>query len=288
MRARSAPRLSPSGLRGPGWDPRLARRAAAGPRRHLRPLAGRSSSRTSSTPRVPRPGKWGYELGYIRNNEKRYYTSRVENVRAEGGNLVIEGRKEVFQGFGYTSASINTRGRFEFLYGRVEVRAKLPAGAGAWPAVWMLGTSIAQVGWPTCGEIDIMENVGFDPLRIHGSIHTAAYNHTIGTQKTGSVTLANPADDFHLYSMEWFADHIDMFVDGQKYFSFRNEGTGARVAIRQAAIPAHQSRDRRILGWPERNRRLAPSIPLRRRLREDLSAEVTWLAAARRGCGRSR
>ena len=178
---------------------------------------------------APDPAKWGYELGYIRNNEKQYYTSRAENVRAEGGNLLIEGRKEAYQGFGYTSASINTRGRFEFLYGRVEVRAKLPAGVGTWPAVWMLGTNIAQVGWPTCGEIDILENVGFDPLRIHGSVHTAAYNHTIGTQKTASVTIANPADDFHVYAMEWFADHIDVFVDGQKYFTFRNEGTGARA-----------------------------------------------------------
>jgi beta-glucanase (GH16 family) len=175
------------------------------------------------------PTKWGYEIGYIRNDEKQYYTSRSENVRAEGGNLVIEGRKETYQGFGYTSASINTLGRFEFLYGRVEIRAKLATGNGTWPAIWMLGTNRSQVGWPTCGEIDIMENVGFDPLRIHGSIHTAAYNHTIGTQKTASVTIANPWDDFHVYAMEWYADHIDVFVDGQKYFTFRNEGTGSRA-----------------------------------------------------------
>jgi beta-glucanase (GH16 family) len=175
------------------------------------------------------PVKWGYETGYIRNGEKQYYTSRPENVRAEGGHLVIEGRKERYQGFDYTSASINTLARFEFTYGRVEVRAKLPAGTGAWPAIWMMGTNRAQVGWPTCGEIDIMENVGFDPLRIHGSVHTAAYNHTIGTQRTASVTIANPWEDFHLYAMEWYADHIDVFVDGQKYFTFRNEGAGARV-----------------------------------------------------------
>jgi beta-glucanase (GH16 family) len=181
------------------------------------------------TPGAPDPAKWGYELGYIRNNEKQYYTSRSENVRAEGGNLVIEGRREAHQGFGYTSASINTRGRFELLYGRVEVRAKLPSGTGTWPAIWMLGTNIAQVGWPTCGEIDIMENVGFDPLRIVGSVHTAAYNHTIGTQKSSSLTIANPADDFHVYAMEWYPDRIDVFVDGQKYFTFRNEGTGSRT-----------------------------------------------------------
>jgi beta-glucanase (GH16 family) len=175
------------------------------------------------------PAKWGYEVGYIRNDEKQYYTSRSENVRAEGGNLVIEARKEAYQGYGYTSASVNTRHRFEFQYGRVEVRAKLPTGNGTWPAIWMLGTSIDQAGWPACGEIDVMENVGFDPSLVHGSVHTAAYNHTIGTQKTASVAVASPWEDFHVYSMEWYADHVDLFVDGQKYFTFRNEGTGSRA-----------------------------------------------------------
>jgi beta-glucanase (GH16 family) len=181
------------------------------------------------TPGALDASKWGYEIGYIRNSEAQYYSSRPENVRAEGGNLVIEARKEAYQGYGFTSASINTLGRFEFLYGRVEVRAKLPTGNGTWPAVWMLGTNRTQVGWPTCGEIDIMENVGFDPLRIVGSIHTAAYNHTIGTQKTANVTVANPSADFHVYAMEWYADRIDISVDGQKYFTFRNEGTGSRT-----------------------------------------------------------
>lgn len=181
------------------------------------------------TPGPLDPSKWGYELGYIRNNEAQYYTSRLENVRAEGGNLVIEARKEAYQGFGYTSASVNTLGRFEFQYGRVEVRAKLPVGNGTWPAIWTLGTNRSQVGWPACGEIDVMENVGYDPLRIHGSIHTSAYNHTIGTQKTANVTIANPSEDFHVYAMEWYADRIDIFADGQKYFTFANEGTGQRA-----------------------------------------------------------
>ena len=181
------------------------------------------------TPGALDPAKWGYEIGYIRNDEKQTYTSRSENVRAEGGHLVIEARKEAYQGYGYTSASINTLGRLELLYGRVEVRAKLPTGNGSWPAIWMLGTNHVQAGWPACGEIDIMENVGFDPLLIHGSVHTAAYNHTIGTQKTASVAVAKPWEDFHVYAMEWFADHIDVFVDGQAYFTFRNEGTGARA-----------------------------------------------------------
>jgi beta-glucanase (GH16 family) len=181
------------------------------------------------TPGALDPAKWGYEIGYVRNSEKQYYTSRSENVRAEGGNLVIEARKEPYAGFDYTSASVNTRRRFEFLYGKVEVRAKLPTGFGTWPAIWMLGTNIDQVGWPTCGEIDIMENVGFEPTRIYGTVHTAAYNHAQGTAKGANVAVADPWAEFHVYAMEWYADRVDVFVDGQKYFTFRNEGTGSRA-----------------------------------------------------------
>ena len=180
------------------------------------------------TPGSLDPTKWGYEVGYIRNDEKQYYTSRLENVRVEGGMLVIEGRKESYQGYGYTSASVNTLGRFALRYGRLEVRAKLPGGRGSWPAIWMLGTNISSAGWPACGEIDVMENVGFDPLRVHASVHTAAYNHTIGTQKTASTLVSDPAADFHVYAMEWYPDRIETFVDGARYFSFRNEGTGSR------------------------------------------------------------
>ncbi len=150
-------------------------------------------------------------------------------MRAEGGHLVIEARKEAYQGYAYTSARVVTRGRFEFLHGRVEVRAKLPTGLGTWPAIWTLGANIAQAGWPDCGEIDIMENVGFDPRLVHASVHTAAYNHVLGTQKTASVTVANPWEDFHVYAMEWHADRIEVFVDGKSTFSFRNEGTGSRT-----------------------------------------------------------
>jgi beta-glucanase (GH16 family) len=173
--------------------------------------------------------KWGYEIGYVRNDEKQYYTSRSENVRAEDGALVIEARREPYQGYAYTSASVNTRRRFEFQYGRVEVRAKLPTGRGTWPAIWMLGTNIDQAGWPACGEIDVMENVGFEPTRIYGTVHTAAYNHVSGTAKGASVAVANPWEAFHVYAMEWYPDRIDVFVDGAKYFTFRNEGTGARA-----------------------------------------------------------
>lgn len=177
-------------------------------------------------PGAPDPAKWDYERGYIRNKEAQFYTSRPENVRVEDGHLVIEGRQEPYEGYQYTSASINTRGRFEFLYGRVEVRAKLPAGRGAWPAIWTLGTNRGEVRWPACGEIDIMENVGFDPLRIHASVHTAAYNHVAGTQKTAIVEVDDPSKDFHVYAMEWRPERIDVFMDGKKYFTFANEGTG--------------------------------------------------------------
>jgi beta-glucanase (GH16 family) len=181
------------------------------------------------TPGALDPAKWGYEIGYIRNRELQYYTSRSENARAEAGALVIEARREPYQGYGYTSASINTRRRFEFLYGRVEVRAKLPTGNGTWPAIWMLGVDIDRVGWPACGEIDIMENVGFEPNRIYGTIHTADYNHVAGTSKGASLDVSAPWQEFHVYAIEWYTDRVEFFIDGQRYFTFRNEGTGSRT-----------------------------------------------------------
>lgn len=181
------------------------------------------------TPGAPDPAKWGYDIGYIANDEKQYYTSRSENVRVEDGTLVIEARREPWAGYAYTSARLNTRGRFELLHGKVEVRAKLPTGRGTWPAIWMLGANIGEVGWPACGEIDVMENVGFDPRTIVASVHTTAYNHMQGTQRNATTTLEAPWADFHVYAAEWYPDRIDAFVDGRKYFTFRNEGTGTRT-----------------------------------------------------------
>jgi len=179
---------------------------------------------------LPDSTKWGYDVGYIANNELQYYReSRLENSRVEDGNLIIEARKESYEGYDYTSARLVTRGKETWQYGRVEVRAKLPTGTGMWPAIWMLGENIREVGWPECGELDIMENVGFDADVIHANIHTEAYNHTIGTNKGDTLIVSAPYEDYYVYAMEWTPDQIDFFVDDEQYFSFANEGTGDDV-----------------------------------------------------------
>ena len=195
---------------------------------------------------LPDPSKWVHEEGFIRNHELQYYTKgRSENARVADGMLLLEARKERFKNPAYdpgvaggdnwkrareqaeyTSASITTRGKAAWTCGKIEVRAKLPTGKGMWPAIWMLGLDRSQ-GWPACGEIDIMENVGFDPDVIHANIHTKKYNHVMGTNKGSRITIPKPYEDFHNYSIEWYPDRIDFFVDGQKYFTYGNEGTGA-------------------------------------------------------------
>jgi beta-glucanase (GH16 family) len=176
---------------------------------------------------LPDSSKWGYEQGMIRNNEAQYYTKkRLKNARVEDGHLIIEARKENYKGAEYTSASINTLNKKHFQYGRIEARAKVPVGKGTWPAIWMLGTNISEVGWPDCGEIDILENVGYDPDEVHANIHTAAYNHVDGTNKGNSIKLDKPWENFHTYAVEWRKDRIDFFVDTTKYFTFRNDGKG--------------------------------------------------------------
>jgi beta-glucanase (GH16 family) len=177
---------------------------------------------------LPDSTKWTYEEGYIRNRELQYYTAnRLENARVEDGMLIIETRKDDFEGHPITSASITTRGKASWNRGRIEVRAKLPSCLGTWPAIWMLGDSFGQVRWPDCGEIDIMENVGFEPNVIHANVHTKSYNHAIGTNKGDKITVTPPNDNFHIYAIEWFDDRIDFFVDDSLYFTFANEGTGA-------------------------------------------------------------
>jgi beta-glucanase (GH16 family) len=173
----------------------------------------------------PAAESWGYETGYERNNELQYYTSDLKNVRVEEGLCLINALLEDGED-SITSASINTLGKQEFLYGRIEVRARIPSALGTWPAIWMLGTNRSELGWPACGEIDIMEHVGYDPDRIHANIHTMAYNHSIGTNKGNQIDVKDPWADFHIYAVEWFEDHMDFFMDDSLYFSFENDGTG--------------------------------------------------------------
>lgn len=182
-------------------------------------------------PGLPDGQIWDYEEGFVRNREAQYYTrKRPENARVEAGYLVIEARNDNWEGKEITSASLHTYGKKSFLYGRVEVKAKLPTGTGTWPAIWMLGNSIREgTRWPACGEIDIMENVGFDPDVVHANVHTKAYNHVMGTQKGNRITLDKPYDKFYVYAMEWFEDRIDFYVDDQLYFSFNNENTGSET-----------------------------------------------------------
>ena len=174
---------------------------------------------------LPDPAIWSYEVGKIRNNETQYYTEgRPENARVEDGMLIIEARKDNYKGNEVTSASIHTSGKKSILYQKVEVRAKVPEGRGSWPAIWMLGENINKgTNWPLCGEIDIMENVGFDPDKVHFNVHTKAYNHVMKTNKGQIVPNVNPSMDFHVYAIEWHENRIDFFLDGTKHFTFEKE-----------------------------------------------------------------
>jgi beta-glucanase (GH16 family) len=164
---------------------------------------------------------WKFDEGYIANQEVQIYTT--SNARRENGILVIEARKSDAK---ITSSRVTTEGRHTWTYGRFEVKAKLPTGRGTWPAIWMLGANHRQVGWPACGEIDIMENVGFDPDVIHANIHTKAYNHVMKTGRGDKITIPKPYEAFHVYSLEWTAQKMDFFVDGKKYFTYANDKTG--------------------------------------------------------------
>lgn len=177
---------------------------------------------------LPDGTKWNYESGYIRNHEKQYYTSkRMGNARLQQGTLIIEARNDSAMIDGkirpITSASLTTKGKETWTYGRIAIRAKLPYGRGTWPALWMLGTNINQVGWPDCGEIDIMEHVGFDPGTVHATVHTGSYNWVKGTQKSNTIKIQDYTDKFHVYAINWSREKIDFFVDDQKYFTFNNE-----------------------------------------------------------------
>lgn len=165
--------------------------------------------------------EWNFELGDgcpnicgWGNNEKQIYTK--DNHSFKNGNLVINVLKNGNDS--YTSTRITTAGKKEFQYGRMEVRAKIPTGKGIWPAFWMLGSNIKKVGWPKCGEIDILEYVGREPHQIFTSLHTQdSHGNTINTKKT---QIDNIEEGFHLYAIDWTKDKIEFFVDNQSVYTF--------------------------------------------------------------------
>jgi beta-glucanase (GH16 family) len=179
----------------------------------------------------PDTTKWGYDIGGHGwgNNELQYYTNSTNNASVANGKLVIKALKEPFNGKDYTSSRMVSRNKGDFLYGRIEVSARLPTGKGTWPAIWMLPTDWAYGDWPKSGEIDIMEHVGHDPAKVHFSVHTDAYNHAIGTQKTTNRTIPTAMSDFHKYRVDWTPDAIKGYFDDELMFTFINEGKGHAV-----------------------------------------------------------
>ena len=187
---------------------------------------------------LPDAAKWGYDIernsaGWY-NNELQYYgNARLENSRVENGMLVITARREDLSAQGlsdwsgqqYSSARLITRDKASWTYGFMEVRAKLPCGVGTWPAVWTLSVP-PQTSWPDDGEIDIMEHVGFDPGVVHGTVHTAAYNHTRGNARTATTNIPDACNEFHRYQMTWSASRITVGVDDRNYYQYSNDSSG--------------------------------------------------------------
>jgi len=171
---------------------------------------------------APDPSKWAFDVGGDGwgNDELEYYTSRTNNARIEQGKLVIEACREELGARHYTSARLLTKGKWSWKYVRVEARIKIPRGPGMWPALWMMGTNMDAVGWPTGGEIDIMENIGREPGMVHGTVHGPGYSG--GNGIGGSFILPGGkafADQFHLFAMEWETNRIKWFVDDKLFFS---------------------------------------------------------------------
>lgn len=179
---------------------------------------------------APDPEKWNIEVqspGWV-NNELQYYTDRPENIRVQDGILVVEGHREDYKEANYTSGRIHSQNKGDLLYGRVEVRAKLPAGRGTWPAIWMMPTDFVGYGkgWPDSGEIDIMEHVGYDQGQVHATVHNKAYYWVNGMQRKGSVMVGDVSENFHEYAVEWNRERMDFFIDDVHYFTYINDGAG--------------------------------------------------------------
>src|SRR2546430_355864 len=178
----------------------------------------------------PDSSKWTYDIGGNGwgNNELECYTNLTQNAQVKGGNLVITSMRQPAYACSdgttrdYTSARLKTQGLFSQAYGRFEARIKIPAGQGMWPAFWMLGNDIGTIGWPKCGEIDIMENIGQEPGTVHGSLPSSS---TVAQTSDASAPFSLPAGqnfaaDFHLYAVEWEPGIIRFYVDSSLYATF--------------------------------------------------------------------
>ncbi len=193
----------------------------------------------------PNENNWTIEewAAGVVNDEDQAYTSRARNVRVEDGHLVIEADREDYQGALYTSARLQSAGKADVLYGRIEVRARLPRGQGTWPAIWMLSSSPFTYAttctddenwqgsadcdaWPNSGEIDIMEHVGYQMNHVHGTVHSKEFHWTIWNQHKGRILLDDVTGEFHVYALEWTPERIDIFVDDTVYLTYFNEGNG--------------------------------------------------------------
>ena len=195
----------------------------------------------------PDPSHWNIEewTSGVVNDEDQIYTARPKNVRVDDGHLVIEAHKEEYSGGEYTSARLQSSGKVDILYGRIDVRARLPRGQGTWPAIWMLSSNPFHYAttcedededdwqgnddcdaWPNSGEIDIMEQVGYQMGHVHGTVHSKSYPWPLWNQRKGRILIGDVADQFHVYSLEWTPDRIDIFVDDTVYLTYINEGNG--------------------------------------------------------------
>ena len=174
---------------------------------------------------------WNYEVGNGSggwgNNELQYYTNNKKNVFLSGGNLIIEARAENIDTYKYSSARLTTKGKKEFTFGRIDIRAKLPKGKGIWPALWMLGANISSVSWPACGEIDIMELIGSVPGKVHGTVHwkSSTGNHTFQGGEV-SVSGGDFSQEFHVFSIVWEKDTIKWLMDDKEFYKFTKTMAG--------------------------------------------------------------
>lgn len=179
---------------------------------------------------LPDTNKWGYDVGDYDgwgNNELEYYTSKdTSNAVVRDGYLYITARKQKKEKREYTSARLISKGKGDWLYGRIEAKAKLPKGRGMWPAIWMMSTDWKYGGWPESGEIDIMENVGYKPDSVFASTHTKKFNHIMHTQTTKGIFVKDLYNEFHVYAVEWTEKKMDFYVDDIKYMTFSNTGKG--------------------------------------------------------------